>query len=183
MDERKDISDELDDLMDAMKRLEIRYEQYFSGTEKREPMQERERITYRIRRLMNLSVTQTDLRFRIASVSSRFNTYNQYWTRILRLMDEGRYHRGGVVHRLPETSSAKSKPLAKPASEVDRLFGELQQAQKEGKIDGKVPSLPQLTEFLDKQRAEIRKKYGDHEFEFAVQTNNGKPKIIARRKD
>ena len=49
MDDRRALGNELDEIQQQMKELEIRYEQYFAGVEKREPHRERIDIAKRLR--------------------------------------------------------------------------------------------------------------------------------------
>ncbi len=41
MDEKRSLAHELDEIQQELKELEIRYEQYFAGIERREPYNER----------------------------------------------------------------------------------------------------------------------------------------------
>ena len=88
-DDRRQIQRELNSIELAMRALEISYEQYFAGIEKREPMQNRETLTKQIRQFANRRIMQTDLRFKYQNMATRFHSFSGYWDRILRLMDEG----------------------------------------------------------------------------------------------
>ncbi|MBE0597716.1 MAG: hypothetical protein IH614_10630, partial [Desulfuromonadales bacterium] len=91
MHERKGIAQELAEIELEMKELTIRYEQYFAGVEKLEPVKDRTLMASRLRQFANRRIVQTDLRFRYQNLATRFHSYAGYWDRILRLMDEGRY--------------------------------------------------------------------------------------------
>ncbi len=93
MNDRRKLDQTLSEIQLEMKDLEIRYEQYFAGVEKREPQRKRTDLARRIRHFVNRPIFQTDIKFRYQSLASRFYSYSQYWDRILRLMDEGKYHR------------------------------------------------------------------------------------------
>lgn len=74
-------------------RLKALYEQYFQGIEKLEPSIPRKEIDRRIQTLRKHPPRQTALRFRFQSLIQRYTTYQTYWTRIARRIEEGTYHR------------------------------------------------------------------------------------------
>src|SRR4051812_2975950 len=73
--------------------LIVKYEQYFLGLEKREPLQLREQVARLARKYQPIQITNTMYRFRYNTLIARFSTYQQHWNRILRLMEEGKYSR------------------------------------------------------------------------------------------
>ena len=188
-DDRKRISNELDQIEHKMKTLEIAYEQYFSGLEKREPMKDREELTKRIRQFANRRIMQTDLRFKYQNLATRFHSYNGYWERILKLMDEGKYHRNasqtmkpvGTKNQLSSSASPKSGGAA-GNGEVDTIYNDLMSARKTHNIAGRAPDKQQVASMLEKQKARIKEKFGDRPVAFKVETRDGKPRIVVKAK-
>jgi hypothetical protein len=178
MNERDTIARELTNIEQGMKELEIRYEQYFSGAEKREPIKDREKLAQQLRRFVNRRVTQTDLRFKSQNLATRFHSYSGYWDRILRLMDEGRYVRQTARVQTPESIA----PPESGPDDADVVFRELVAAREACKIEGTMPTRQQVAAFLEQQKGKIREKFGNREVEFLVVTEDGKPKIKARAK-
>ncbi len=177
MDDRRKLANEMDELQQDMKELEVRYEQYFAGIEKREPYRERSEMARRLRRYTNRRIIQTDLKFRYQGLTSRFMTYCQYWDRILRLIDDGKYHRHTA--KLSRPTVAETGPAAggsKP-NEVEKLHAKLSEARKACGLDGAAPSVGKVAAFLDAQREKIRSRYGDQPVEFSVEVSAGKPRI------
>jgi len=178
MNDRDAIERELTHIEQDQRELEILYEQYFAGVEKREPVKPREDLTRRLRRFANRRIMQTDLRFRYQNLATRFHSYTGYWDRILRLMDEGRYVR--QTHKAPSTAPKELRPGS--GDEVDRLYNQLLAARQANQAEGGIPDRQQLATFLERQREKIREKFGDREVEFRVVTEDGKPKIKVRAK-
>ena len=178
MNERDTIARELANIEQGIKELEILYEQYFAGVEKREPIKHREKLIKQLRRFVNRRITQTDLRFKSQNLATRFHSYSGYWDRILRLIDEGRYVR--------QTTRAKSSTDVGPAeaspNDAEAVYQDLLAARAACKIEGAVPNRQQVAAFLDQQKNKIREKFGDRKVEFMVVTEDGKPKIKARAK-
>ncbi len=182
MGSRGQITELISQLEHDLKTLEIAYEKYFLGTEKRAPEKERQKFTLRMRKMITHYIPQTDLRYKLQSVTSRFNSYCGYWDRIQRLIDEGRYER----HTSRIERSESFKPSAEKASAentgnpVDTLYEELVNAHKDCQL--RPPNREQVASFLAKQKETIQKRFGDKQVDFVVVTEAGKPKIKVRAK-
>lgn len=180
MDERKSLGRRLDKLEGELKQLEIHYEQYFAGIEKREPIKDREQLARQLRNFANRRIIQTDLRFRCQNLAVRFHTYSNYWDRILRLIEEGRYHRGKPPGALPVTDQPAE---AAPADQrLEGIYAELLKVHAESGAGGPLPKRDKIAALLEQQSSRIREKFGDRDVEFHVTTENGKPKIKVRAK-
>lgn len=182
MGSRGQITELLSQLEHDLKNLEIAYEKYFLGTEKRAPEKERQKYTLRMRKMIAHYIPQTDLRFKLQSITSRFNSYCGYWDRIQRLIDEGRYERHlSRINRSdslqPPTEEASSASTANP---LDNLYEKLVNAHKDCQL--RPPNREQVASFLTKQREAIQKRFGDQDIDFLVVTEAGKPKIKVRAK-
>lgn len=177
MDERHAIAKELGDIEHGLKELEILYEQYFSGVEKREPIKLRSAMEKRLRRFINRKIIQTDLRFRYQSLAARFFSYSNHWDRILRLMDEGRYVRQRI--RTVQPGLAGNAPESDPR---DQIYQDLLTARNNCNLSGKPPEREQIYRFLETQQEKIRQTFGNREVEFRVVIEDCKPKIKVRAK-
>ena len=181
MDDRRNIAHELDNMQQMLKELEIRYEQYFAGIERREPSNDRKNLSRKIRHFVNRHIVWTDLQFRYQGIASRFMSYCQYWDRILRLMDEGKYHRHTA--KLQRNPSATDKKTAPPINEAEQLHEQMRQARKNCGLSGAGPDPGKIASFLNEQREKIRSRYGDKAVEFSIEVHEGKPRIKARFKN
>lgn len=181
---RANLEGELQKIEEDFKALEIAYEQYFIGLERFEPSKERQILALRLRRMINTHITQTDLRFRVQNVNSRFQSYSAYWDRILRLIEEGRYQRQLSHMRWAEKSATKalneSARPPEPADPLERIYRELIQAHASCQIPA--PGREQVAEFLKRQSDAIRERFGDRPVDMMVVVESGKPKIKVRAK-
>lgn len=183
MDERRSLTQELDEIQRKMKELEISYEQYFAGVEKREPYNERKDLARKIRYFTNHHIVWTDLKFRYQSIASRFMSYGQHWNRILRLIDEGKYHRHTAKLNAPPMSIRPTKIKALDLHfEAKKIQQQLSQARKACGASGDDPSTEKVADFLAAQREKIQSRYGDKPIEFSIDTSAGKPRIKVRPK-
>lgn len=84
---------ELQELETRLERLRALYEQYFLGIERLEPSVPRQDVERRIHTLRTAKIRNTAKRFRLQNIIQRYNTFQQYWLRICREIDNGTYHR------------------------------------------------------------------------------------------
>lgn len=180
MKDRQTVTRDLEDFQARLKELEIRYEQYFAGVEKREPYSERKDLSRQLRQYNPLLITQTDLKFRYHGLTSRLASYSNYWDRILRLIDEGKYHRH--LTKAAKTLAATLPAQTSPASEAEQLHQQLAKAREQCGIPGAVPSPAKVADYLAVQRDKIRQKFGDRPVEFQIDISTGKPRIRVRLK-
>lgn len=185
-DDRGRIERELNLIEQTMRNLEISYEQYFCGIEKREPVKDREALARQMRQFANRRIMQTDLRFKYQNLATRFHSYTGYWDRILRMIEEGRYHRqkGALPKPPPAASAAAPQATAgqNGGNEVDSVYNDLIAARQACNIGGSTPQRDQVAAMLEKQRAQIRAKFGDRPVAFRVETRDGKPRIVVSAK-
>jgi hypothetical protein len=177
MGSREQITALLNQVEQGIKELEIAYELYFTGIEKRAPEKLRVNLTKKIRNLLALHITQNDLKFKLNSLSSRYQSYSGRWDRILRMIDEGRYkrHHSLLKNRSESAISRSGKSMNNERSQADRLYEQLLNAHDDCSL--KAPSKEQVNNFLQKQEEAIKKKFGDKKVDFKVTTEAGKPKI------
>ena len=83
----------IEELGERVERLRALYDQYFMGIEKIEPLIYRKDVDRRLWVLRREQVRNAVLRFKLQTVNSRYNTYQQYWARICRQIEDGTYTR------------------------------------------------------------------------------------------
>ena len=92
-DQPIEIEDLLDQLEKLLERLKVMYEQYFMGIQKMAPAQIHNEVERRLRDLTQISIRNTALRYRFNAMQQKFASYNSYWRRTLREIEQGRYVR------------------------------------------------------------------------------------------
>lgn len=166
--------EDIQQLDHQLNELITRYEHYFSGLEKREPLQLRKEIETTIRRSIGSPIHNTMHNHRFTTVVARFNTYLERWNRILRLMDEGKYTRGasGHKHSAPEVSR-----LPSDTADIDRIYRELSSARQSCNLPP--ISREALVATLNKQKPALTSRLGTNEITIRVVIEDGKPKLKA----
>jgi hypothetical protein len=90
-------TDEIEELLDAvdttLDRLKTLYEQYFLGIQKQAPAFIHSDVERKLRDLTQLNIRNTGLRYRLATLQQKFGSYNSYWRRTMRQIENGTYAR------------------------------------------------------------------------------------------
>jgi hypothetical protein len=94
--ETGEVERELEELETRIERLRALYEQYFMGIERLEPLIPRKDVDRRVWVLRREQIRNTGLRFKFQMLIQRYNTFQQYWGRISREIENGTYRRDVV---------------------------------------------------------------------------------------
>lgn len=182
------IADDLPLMEKKVAELIIRYDQYFIGFEKREPLQLLAEAEKLVKRYANTPINNTMYKHKYTMLVARLNTYREYWNRILRMIEEGRYSRDKFIRDLhqrqrgtvTQTASEKtggSRPKAD--LELDRLLLELRNARKECNLPTETITRELIAATIEKQKPLLAAKLGTDEITFRVVVEGGKPKLKA----
>lgn len=93
-------------------RLRALYEQYFLGFERLEPQVARKDVERRMQALLRIPFRNTALRFRFTMLQQRYNTYQTYWMRTCRKIEDGTYKRQIQRMKAKETDYLKNVEAA-----------------------------------------------------------------------
>lgn len=88
-----DIEELLDHVDKTLDRVKVLYEQYFLGMQKQPPTHIHNDVERRLRDLTQIQIRNTGLRYRFATLQQKFGSYNTYWRRTLRQIENGTYIR------------------------------------------------------------------------------------------
>ncbi len=91
--EAKEYEQKLEALEHRVERLKALYDQYFQGIERLAPSMERTNVKRAIQELRKNRLRNTSLKFRTNQLLARINTYENYWNRVCRQIEEGTYAR------------------------------------------------------------------------------------------
>lgn len=196
--ETKDLQEEVNAVDEATDRLRATFEQYFQGIERIPPVLQRDALKRRLMQLRTVRTRNTAMRFRINQLVAKFTSYENYWNRILRQIEEGTYHRDVFKAKLrsktlenektsdgkpekegPEKSSKTSRPSRKPAvglsdENVDAIYNAYVMAKRRCKENVKGLTKDALASSLKKQIPTIQKQYKCKTVEFKVVIKGGK---------
>jgi hypothetical protein len=167
----------------CLNELIIKYEQYFLGLEKREPLRLLETVDRLARKYVSVKIVNTMLNFKYNSLVAKLNSYRQYWNRILRLMEEGRYSRDRfrmAMHERPDQACKSVTSPASPRDEADELYRQFVEARRSCNLPVDAITREMVASAIERQKPAITAKYGTDRVEFRIVIENGVPKIKAR---
>ena len=87
------VEEALDIVDKTMERVKSLYEQYFLGIQKQPPTFIHNDLERKLRDLQQVQIRNTALRYRYATLQQKFGSYNSYWRRTLRQIENGTYVR------------------------------------------------------------------------------------------
>lgn len=84
------LEEDLGDLERSIRHLQIEWDKFFGGVEKKPPNDLKSRVEALIRRHANAEMRNNAERFRYQSLAARYNTFNELWSKKLRAREEGK---------------------------------------------------------------------------------------------
>ena len=176
--------DDIELLDSKIARLKVDYEQYFARIQKREPAKLRDEVDRVVLSLSNRQLTNTGLKFKLNSIVAKYNSYKQYWNRVLRAVEEGTYVRKGeggmesALRRPPEPG--ERAPVQKEASRgngLDDLYSKYIEARRSCNepVEGITPEA--LKKTVEQYRKKVEEQYKTKDVEFKVSIKDGKAKL------
>ena len=91
MESFAEIKNDVEELEPQVERLKSLYQQYFMGIEKLPPLVLRKKVDRTIWKLRRIRFPNTALRFKFQQIIQRYNTYQQYWARVMREIERGTF--------------------------------------------------------------------------------------------
>lgn len=183
------IAEDLPILESRLAELITRYEQYFIGIEKREPLRLLADVEQLVRRYAGAPITNTMYKHRYTGLVARLGSYRQLWSKTVREIEEGRYARDRFrAHRNEEQrQQGKAAEAERPQPEIpmpvdpdlERVYRELQEARRHCNLPAGGITREQLAATLARQRPELSRKLGTTAIRFRVVIENGIPRIKA----
>ena len=196
----KELEAELVEVSHATDKLRSSFEHYFQGIERLAPTTERDLLKRRVLGLHTTNIRNTELRFRINQLVAKFNSYNSYWTRVLRQIEEGSYYRDvykaqyrskkqipdtePIAEKQVQPSPAPTMPVANNTNKrhvinlndesIHKIYNAYVTAKKRCKESTRGLTPETLGSSLRKQIPVIQKRFSCRSVEFKVVIKGGK---------
>jgi hypothetical protein len=193
--EKDELEGECQKLEEELEELKARYEQYFLGVERKEPVRWREEMRKRVLRVKEAFTRNTGLRFRLQSLHARYLSYERLWLKSAREKEEGTYrrdllkarlrsHRGEPAPAPPEKAAAAkaagaATPEAMGAAQMRALYNAYVAAKKSCNEDVSRLTYDAVANSVSKQVPEIMTRFKAKSVEFKVEVKNGKAVLKA----
>jgi hypothetical protein len=119
-----DLAADLEWLEKHIRQLQIDWEKFFGGVEKKPPTDLKAKVEAVIRRYAGTELRNNTERFRYQNLTARYNTFNELWQKRLRALEEGRpvgmHGRAAAVAPPPPPPPAPAAAAAPPAARAAR---------------------------------------------------------------
>src|SRR5262245_58647850 len=111
------LAEDLEAIEKSIRQLQIEWDKFFSGIEKKPPTDLRSRVEGIIRRHANAEIRNNTERFRYQTLTAKYNTLNELWSKKLRAREEGKAFGvpGLKADALPPPVPAAPPPPARAA--------------------------------------------------------------------
>ncbi len=84
------LSEDIELIEVSIRRLQIEWDKFFSGLERKPPTDLKSRTEALLRRYANAEIRNNTERFRYQSLTAKYNTLNELWSKRLRAKEEGK---------------------------------------------------------------------------------------------
>ena len=174
-------AEELSDLDEGISVLQVLYEKYFLGIDRKPPEQERKRISEKARELRTRSIRNTALKFKVNTLFAKLISFERMWDRTLREIEEGTYKRDVFKAKLrsgdrDESRTGPVKPAAPSISDANlrRLYDTYLVARKRCGEATDGLTFDSMAARIRSQVPELMQKHKAKNIEFKVVIKGGK---------
>ena len=193
------LQDDLDRLDVAIRQLQVKWDLFFNGAEKKPPADLQTQVEALVKRYSNAEIRNNGERFRYQSLAARFTSFNELWQKRLRAREEGKAF---GVHGLradqlpPPGPPAAARPApggaggvspseirvsdpGRDATAVRELYDRfLEERRRVGET--RTPAFDAFRELIGQQTSRIRAEKGAQAVDFRLETKDGKVSLKAR---
>jgi hypothetical protein len=196
------LSEDLDRLDTAIRQLQVKWDMFFGGAEKKPPTELQAQVEALVRRHANQEIRNNGERFRYQGLTARFATFNELWQKRLRAREEGKVFgmHGLRAEQMPPPPPAPPPPAApRPAGAPSgTASGEFRVAdarrddaavralyerfveEKRRSGEAQAPAFDAFQQLITRQTERIRAEKGAQAVDFRLETRDGKVSLKAR---
>jgi len=174
-------AEDLDELEESITALQVLYEKYFLGIDRRPPDHERKRVSTKIREMKEQMIRNTALKFRINTMFAKLLSFERMWDRTLREIEDGTYKRDVFKAKLragdrDEPRTGPVKPAAPSISDANlrRLYDTYVVARKRCGEATDGLTFDSMAARIRSQVPELMQKHKAKNIEFKVVIKGGK---------
>jgi hypothetical protein len=189
--------DDLNQLETMFRQLQIEWEKFFGGVEKKAPNELRARVEAIVKRYAYTEIRNNTERFRYQALASRYNTFNELWNKRVRAIEEGRplglHGRAAATAapavRSPATAASRAavsgggefrvRSAEQDEPAVRALYEKFLQARQQAGEKGTV-KFDNFQKLISQQASRIMADKGAQAVDFRLETKEGKVSLKAK---
>ena len=190
------MGEDLEFLEKSIRQLQIEWEKFFGGVERKPPTDLKARVDNVVRRYANAEIRNNAERFRYSNLVARYNTFSELWAKRLRAIEEGaRFGLHGSAARTagpppvhehtvpaaprPGGGEVRVQDPGSDAAAVRKLFDHFLEARKAAGEVGAV-KFDSFQKIITQQAARILNEKGARAVDFRLETKDGKVSLKAK---
>ena len=108
------MEEELRQLDNEIRKLKIQFDLYFVGASPKPPLDQRDTLDKKIKKLQNNNMKNLGDRFLYNSIVNKFNAYSELWTKSMRVREEGARLHPLAVHKAHQSALTETGGTAGP---------------------------------------------------------------------
>lgn len=194
------LQEDLDRLDVAIRQLQVKWDLFFNGAEKKPPADLQTQVEALVKRYANAEIRNNAERFRYQGLSARFSSFNELWQKRLRAREEGKAFgvHGLRADQLPPPPPPAAAGRAGGAAAAGALPAEIRVSDpsrdttavralyerfvEERRRTGetRAPAFEAFRDLIGQQTSRIRAEKGAQAVDFRLETKDGKVSLKAR---
>ena len=190
------LSEDLDRIDVTIRQLQVKWDMFFSGAEKKPPLDLQAQVDVLLKRYANIEIRNNGERFRYQSLSARYTSFNELWQKRLRVREEGKVFgmHGLRAEQLPPPASLPPPPATpRGAGPAEFRVGDASRdtaavralyqrfAEERSRVgEGPAPAFETFRTLIEQQTSRLRSEKGAQAVDFRLETKNGKVSLKAR---
>lgn len=194
------LSEDIELIEVSIRRLQIEWDKFFSGLERKPPTDLKSRTEALLRRYANAEIRNNTERFRYQSLTAKYNTLNELWSKRLRAKEEGKpmgVHGlkadmlppppasspaaagGAAASRRDDTGEVRVQSPDRDVQAVRSLYERFVQARQRAGESAPV-KFESFQKLISQQASRILSEKGGQAVDFRLETKGGKVSLKAK---
>ena len=140
----EEIEDDLARMDRGIRQLKVQYDQFFAGALPCEPTELRRQLDRLFRRYANAPLQKYQHRYHLATLTARYNSFQELWGRSVRALEEGERPAPAVAGRAGMRrdnvlAACKVTGTKVEAAGLKKLYEKFMEARRKSGVEGDVP--------------------------------------------
>jgi hypothetical protein len=195
------IEEDVDVIERSIRQLQIEWDKFFGGLEKKPPNELKTKLEALIRRHANAEIRNNTERFRYQSLTAKYNTLNELWSKRLRAKEEGRplgIHglKADILPPPPPPSAAVKGPAGPTARRAENAEVRVQSLDRDAKAvrslyerflaarqaagENAPVKFDSFQKLIGQQTTRLISEKGGQAVDFRLETRDGKVSLKAK---
>lgn len=177
---------ELNKLESQIEELRVLYEQYFVDVFPQPPDKQRKEVVRFIRQLLKAPFKNSQIRFRLRTLVTRYQTYSTYWERVIKEREEGKYakdlFKAEMREKLLEDIKKEQSAAGKADKGIRQLFTSYEEAMRKNGVKTDGLNFDTFKKSLLDKAKKLKEQHGVKKLQYKIVVKDGKVVVKASTK-